>query len=78
MPELPAPPRMDGLSAVLAGADLDPGRDLPLRIGHRFEAHWRWAFEHLPGWELLAHNRQIHVGGRTLGAPDLVVLHGKP
>lgn len=73
LPGLPSPPRVEGLAALLAGAELDTTRALPMRIGRRFEAHWQWAFEHLPDWDLLAHNCQIRDGKRTLGAPDLLV-----
>lgn len=75
--ELPLLPPIPGLAAWLEGADLTPQHHAPSRLGRRFESHWAWALDGLPGWRLLAHEQQLQHGGRTLGAPDLLASHGE-
>ncbi|MEL6342942.1 MAG: DUF1853 family protein [Myxococcota bacterium] len=45
-------------------------------LGRRFEQRWRAYFDHHPDWTVLAADQPIRDGGRTLGAPDLIVARG--
>lgn len=46
------------------------------RLGARFEALWRYFFDHHSFYQVLAANLQINVNGRTLGALDFLLEDG--